>query len=311
METVNTSTQLPVIDLGAYMANKPGSLELAAKQVREALENVGFFSIVGHGVPWEQVEEIYDWARRYHDLALETKRDHLMSSGNMGYIGIGGAQIRDRAHSLNAAFFMGRPGSKRNQFPSDTILPGFRSAAESYYRTLESLCLKILPLYALAADMAKDYFQSFFSPSLATLRVTHYPDVPAEDDQFGIDTHSDAGFMTLLPTNTVNGLWIESETGWFQVDQEPMSFVVNSGDTLRSWSNNRFRSTRHRALNESGGDRYAIPFFFDPRADTSIEPLSGCVDELNPVTVSAYRYGDYLRTFMQAEYAQTANSSIK
>ena len=107
METVNTSTQLPVIDLGAYMANKPGSLELAAKQVREALENVGFFSIVGHGVPWEQVEEIYDWARRYHDLALETKRDHLMSSGNMGYIGIGGAQIRDRAHSLNAAFFMG------------------------------------------------------------------------------------------------------------------------------------------------------------------------------------------------------------
>ena len=56
METVNTSTQLPVIDLGAYMANKPGSLELAAKQVREALENVGFFSIVGHGVAKRSIQ---------------------------------------------------------------------------------------------------------------------------------------------------------------------------------------------------------------------------------------------------------------
>ena len=69
MERAGTSTQLPVIDLGAYLANKSGSLEFAAKQVREALENVGFFSIIGHGVPWDQVEEIYDWGRRYHYLA--------------------------------------------------------------------------------------------------------------------------------------------------------------------------------------------------------------------------------------------------
>ena len=143
MEGFNASSQLPIIDLGAYMANKSGSLEFASTQVREALEKVGFFSIVGHGVPWEQVEEIYDWARRYHDLAIESKHDHLMSSGKMGYIGIGGAQIGDRPHSLNSAFFMGRPGSKRNQFPCDTILPGFRSAAEAYYRTLEQLCLII------------------------------------------------------------------------------------------------------------------------------------------------------------------------
>jgi len=309
MERAGTSTQLPVIDLGAYLANKSGSLEFAAKQVREALENVGFFSIIGHGVSWDQVEEIYEWARRYHDLALETKHDHSMSLGNMGYIGIGGSQIKDKPHSLNAAFFMGRPGSKRNQFPADIMLPGFRSAVESYYRTLEELCLKILPIYALAADMDKDHFQSFFNPSLATIRVTHYPDIRAEDNQFGIDTHSDAGFMTLLPTNAVNGLWIESETGWFQVDQEPMSFVVNSGDTLRSWSNNRFRSTRHRALNESGGDRYAIPFFFDPRPDTIIEPLSGCVDERNPVAVSSYRYGDYLRDYLLLGLDQLRNSS--
>lgn len=56
MERVNASTQLPIIDLGAYMANKSGSLEFAANQVRDALEKVGFFSIVGHGVAKRSIQ---------------------------------------------------------------------------------------------------------------------------------------------------------------------------------------------------------------------------------------------------------------
>ena len=101
-------------------------------------------------------------------------------------------------------------------------------------------------------------------------------------------------------------MWIQPEDGqWFAVAQEPQSFVVNSGDTLRAWSNERFRSTMHRALNETDGDRYAIPFFFDPRPDTLIDPLAGCIDAAHPRCRDPYRYGDYLREFMQAGYAQT------
>lgn len=305
MAVTDTSTHLPVIDLGPYLAGEPGAMEAAASQVGEALETVGFLSVVGHGVPWERVEAVYEWARRYHALADEAKQDHPMTSTTMGYIGMGGAQRNGRPPSLNAAFFLARPGSARNRFPDPAALPGFRAAVEDHYRTMEALGHRLLPLYALAAGMPADYFARFFDPALATLRMTHYPATPAAEDQWGIDPHSDAGFVTLLPTNPLAGLQILSDDGWFDVAQEPESFVVNAGDTLRAWSNHRFRSTRHRAINLNNVDRYAIPYFFDPRADTLIDPLPGCVDIDHPPVVTPYRYGDYLRAFMQDGYAQT------
>ena len=307
MSSKQASTRLPVIDVGPYLSGVSGALERTAEELRAALEEIGFLSIVGHGIKWQMVQDMYAWAARYHELDDIAKFDHEMTSALMGYVGLGGAKRGDRPHALNAAFFMGRPGSKRNQFPDEALLPGFESAAESYYRTMERLCHKLLPLYAVAADMPASYFKEFFDPALATLRMSHYPPIAAELDQWGIDPHSDAGFMTLLPTNEVSGLAIKSDDGWFSVEQEPESFVVNAGDTLRAWSNNRFRSTKHRALNVGAGNRYAIPFFFDPRADTMIEPLPGCVNDLRPIVVEPYRYGEYLQNFMREGYIPTAN----
>ncbi len=308
MTSQQITNPLPLIDVAPVLAGVQDALDSTAEQVREALENVGFFSVVGHGIDWAEIEQMYRWAEKYHDLPAAAKTCHPMTATTMGYVDMGGAQRDTRPYSLNAAYFMGRPGSHRNQFPSETSLPGFREAAERYYRRMEEFCHQLLPLYAVASDMPPDFFDQYFDPSLATLRVSHYPPVSAAPDQWGIDPHSDAGFMTLLPTNKVDGLSIAGADGWFAVAQEPESFVVNAGDTLRAWSNNRFLSTKHRALNDSGADRYAIPFFFDPRPDTMIEPMSGCVDDERPLACESYRYGDYLRAFMQDGYAQTATT---
>ncbi len=301
---VMTTRALPVIDLTAVRAGHLSSCEAAAAQVRSALTEVGFFSIVGHGVSWDQVLDIYGQAARYHALPDDVKRAGLMGPRTMGYSPLGSAQKGDRRPALNAAFFMARPGSHRNQLPTDEVLPGFAVAVTAYYRAMDELGHLMLDLYALAAGMPVDYFHQFFDPALATLRLTHYPPVPAEHDQWGIDPHSDAGFMTMLPTNPVAGLWIRPDGGqWFAVEQEPESFVVNSGDMLRRWSNDRFLSTTHRALNESSIDRYAIPFFFDPRPDTIITPLPSLVDHEHPARHEPLVYRDYLTTFMSEGYA--------
>ena len=142
---------------------------------------------------------------------------------------------------------------------------------------MDQLGHELLPLYAVALGMPADWFGQWFDPSLATLRMTHYPPLAAADDQWGIDPHSDAGFMTMLPSNPVGGLMIRRPDGtWFEAVQEPRSFIVNSGDMLRRWSNDTFLSTVHRVRNSSGTDRYAIPYFFDPRVDTVIECLPSC-----------------------------------
>ena len=140
----------------------------------------------------------------------------------MGYMGLGGAQKGDRLPALNAAFFMGRPGSKRNRFPVDDVLPGFRTAVEAYYSRMEELGQQLLPLYAIAAGMAADHFGQFFDPSLATLRMDPLPARARFGRSMGHrPPHCDAGFMTLLPTNGIGGLEIRGDHGWFAVAQEP------------------------------------------------------------------------------------------
>ena len=302
--SVGCPSMVPVVDVEPFLAGQADALESTAAEVRAALTDVGFFSIVGHGVPWEQVEGIYEQAARYHRLTESIKLAHAMAPDRMGYNPLGGAQYDDAAPALNAAFFMGRPGSRRNQFPSGDDLPGFEDAVCAYYRRMDDLGQRLLPLYATAAGTSPDHFTPFFDPALATLRLTHYPDRPEGSEQWGIDPHTDAGFITMLPTNPVAGLAIRPEGGdWFEVAQEPESFVVNSGDMLRRWSNDTFRSTTHRAVNTSGGDRYAIPFFYDPRVDTVIECLPSCTDAENPPRYEPIVYRDYLTEFMRRGYA--------
>ncbi len=304
-EAPGEGTALPVVDLTGHLAGDPAESERAAHQVAEALREVGFLSIVGHGVDWDEVRSIYRWAERYHQLPLEAKTAHTMGPATMGYIPLGGAQ-QGELPALNAAFFMGRPGSPRNRFPADGLLDGFAEAVTDYYRTMDRLGHALLPLYARAAGMPSAYFDRFFDPALATLRMTHYPPVAAAAGQWGIDPHSDAGYMTMLPSNPVAGLEIQAPDGrWFAVDQEPESFVVNAGDMLRRWTNDRFRSTRHRARNDAPVDRYAIPFFFDPRVDTVIDPVPSCVDDAHPKRYEPLVYRDYLRDFMRRGYAST------
>ena len=217
---------LPVLDLEAYRAGEPGAGDELAAELRAALEEVGFFSIVGHGVDWALVEDIYRQAARYHGLPDEVKRAQPMTPRRMGYNPLGGESIEGRAPSLNAALFLARPGSARNQWPDEAVLPGFRAACSAYYEAMDRFCHDwLLPLFAVALELEPGYFQPLFDPSLATLRLSHYPAVPAEDvadDQWGIDPHSDAGFMTLLPANPVDGLWIRPAGGdWWEVRQHP------------------------------------------------------------------------------------------
>jgi isopenicillin N synthase-like dioxygenase len=299
-----TTDFLPVLDLEAYRGGAHGAREEVAGRLLDALREVGFFSIVGHGIDWATVEDIYRQAARYHALPLATKQAQPMSPRRMGYNPLGGESIEGRRPSLNAAFFLARPASGRNQWPAEAVLPGFRAACTAYYEAMDRFCHTwLLPLYAVALDLPPGYFQPFFDPSLATLRLSHYPAVEAAEDQWGIDPHSDAGFMTLLPANPVDGLSIRpGEDDWWEVRQEPRSFVVNAGDMLRRWSNDRLRSTMHRVLNRSGTDRYAVPFFYDPRVDTVIECLPTCTDEADPPRHAPIVYRDYLTRFMGNSY---------
>ena len=49
---------IPVIDLGPYLAGELGALDHAAAELRHALTEIGFYTIVNHGVPSALVHEV-------------------------------------------------------------------------------------------------------------------------------------------------------------------------------------------------------------------------------------------------------------
>lgn len=296
-----TVRDLPVLDLS--LLDGPDSVEMLGRSVRHALEEVGFFSIVNHGIPWEQVEAVYELSQRFHALAFDVKVACEMTGSQLGYSRLGN-HSRNGQVAFNEAFFMAHPRSRRTQWPPEDALPEFRATASDYFAAMDQLGHRLLPLYAIALSLPLDYFDAFFTPAMSTLRLTHYPRVAVDaSDAWGIDPHTDAGFLTMLPANPVAGLWINDPHGdWFEPHEEPESFVVNSGDMIHRWSNRRLRSTLHRVKNVSDGDRYAIPFFFDPRGDTLIECLPTCTDAEHPPQFEPITYLDYINNFMSRGY---------
>ena len=317
------TSEIPVIDLGDFLNAKPGARERTAGELQRACEQVGFFFISGHGVAQALIDAVFEASARFHALPLAEKEALKANEHNIGYMAYKASVSRasqvyegELKANLVAAYFMKRDlapnhpdviANKRfrgaNQWPQG--LPGFRETCVQYLDAMETLAKSMLPLYALALDLEADFFDEAFAEPQYSLRLSHYPPSDAEDNQFGVAPHTDSSFLTMLAQNKVAGLQIQRTDGtWIDAPPIEGTFVVNSGDMLRRWTNHRLLSTPHRAVAMAPGrDRYAIPFFFDCTADYVMECLPTCQDAKNPPRYPPTSYSDYMLWFARQNYA--------
>jgi isopenicillin N synthase-like dioxygenase len=316
---------IPVIDFEPCFAGKRGMLEAAAAEVRRALEDVGFFVMVNHGVPLPMIERTFAEARRFHDQPLDRKMALRMNEHNNGYMAQGRYAVwtsdvnANDKPDLNEAFFC-----KRERGPEDPLLasgrrfvglnrwpddvPGFREIVLAYTDAMDDLSRRVLPVCAVALELAPNAFDAAFAESQFSFRLSHYPPVVAEPNQFGIAPHTDANFLTFLAQSEVPGLQVRMPSGeWLDVPYVPGSYAVNSGDMMVRWTNGRFKSTPHRAVPPVGRHRYAIPFFLGPHIDTMIECLPTCQGPGDPPRFPPITYEAYLTWWYDANY----NASVQ
>ena len=319
---------LPVIDLGSYRAGVPGAREAVAAELGAALETVGFFLLVDHGVPRELIARTFDEARRFHAQPAAAKLALRMNEHNNGYMTLGRYAVwtsdvnANDQPDLNEAFFTkrerapddplvlaGRRFAGPNRWPED--LPGFRETVLAYTAAVDALGRLLMPACAVALDLPPDAFDAAFAESQFSFRLSHYPPVPAEANQFGIAPHTDANFLTFLAQTEVPGLQLRLPSGeWLDVPYVPDSYAVNSGDMLTRWTNGRFKSTPHRALPPVGRDRYAIPFFLGPHLDTEIACLPTCQGPDRPAQYPPITYDAYLHWWYDTNYNARAQDDI-
>jgi isopenicillin N synthase-like dioxygenase len=313
-EPASPDEEIPVLDVGPFLAGRPGALQRLAGEVRYALENIGFFYIRAHGIPQSLIDRVFAETVRFHALPLERKLQIRVNTLGVGYMPNKGLQVKSfegmkaNKPDIGEGFVATRERAPHergpewektvyrcaNQWPAD--LPGFRDTVVEYYTALEALSIRLLAVYATALDLEPDYFDAAFEHGNATgvLRLSHYPPIEIEENQYSIAPHVDGDFITFLAQSQIPGLHIRTRTGkWIQAPVLSGTLLVNSGEMLRIWSNDRFIATPHRVLNCGGQERYAIPFFYFPHPDTLMECLPTCQGpdrppRHKPITVGAY-----------------------
>lgn len=291
---------IPVLDLGPWLTGgDPAALEALAEQLRIACEDVGFFSITGHGVAASLVDEMFGAVRRFHAQPQAHKDAIRMDRpgwphGGMGYLPLRNRKLPARdTVNVNEAFLVKRDhrlGMDDNQWPDPRHLPGFRPTVEAYAEGMEQLGKGLLPVFARALDMPSDYFETAFEQPFYRLRMSHYP--PTDDGGFGINPHVDTTFCTILAQDRPGlAIFSERRQAWIAVPVIDGAFVVNTGELLRQWTNDRFLSTKHFATNNTeSASRYSIPFFFNANADHVMECIPSCCSEENPPRYAPVSY---------------------
>ncbi|HYC48182.1 MAG TPA: 2-oxoglutarate and iron-dependent oxygenase domain-containing protein [Burkholderiales bacterium] len=313
---------IPVIDFGPAFRGEPGGLDAVAAHVRHACEHVGFFYIAGHGVAQEVIDAAFEASREFHALPLEDKMRLKINENNIGYLPVNQSMQRattvhkNTRPNYNDSFFIshdrgadhpdviaGKPLRGRNQWPDGHAQ--MRAAMVRYFKALEGVGERMLPVLARSLDMPADYFGPFFeNEAHINLRFLHYPPQETDDaEQFGQAPHTDNSFITILAREKVPGLAVQLPSGeWLPPPVIPGTFLVNLGNMMKRWSNDRFRSTPHGVLNDSGADRYSIAFFYSPNPASRIECLPSCTGPDNPPRYPPALYGDLILEFFNANY---------
>jgi isopenicillin N synthase-like dioxygenase len=145
---------------------------------------------------------------------------------------------------------------------------------------------------------------------VCTTRLLHYPPHPAQaaPGQIGCGAHTDWGALTLLAQDTAGGLQVAQRDGtWLDIPPLPGTFIVNSGDMMARWTNDRWASTLHRVVNPPVGlaqsRRLSIGMFVHPNYDQSIACVPTCVAPGAQPRHAAITAGEHIKRKIEASHA--------
>jgi len=317
---------VPVVDLTRARSGDPEARVATARALGQVCETSGFMAVVGHGVPNGTSAELYRVTKEFFALPREVKA-HLASApddplmrgfgreGSLAASNEDASVVDERAlPDVSETYTFNRLGEPSapslpadadprlalpNQWPA---LPGFAAAYRAYYREMERLAAEIMRLFALALDLPENWFDDKVDEHMTNLTANYYPAqiVPPRPGQLRKGQHSDWGSLTILyQDDAPGGLQVLGKGGnWVGVPAIKGSFVVNIGDLMAVWTNDRWVSTVHRVVNPprdvANTERYSVAFFHQPNFDARIECIPTCTGPSNPPRYAPTYSGEYI-----------------
>ncbi|KMT00550.1 hypothetical protein BVRB_9g218490 [Beta vulgaris subsp. vulgaris] len=312
------ANEIPVIDISS-------ASDAVIGEIKEACEKWGFFQVVNHGVPLEIREKVELAARKFFGLPLEEKKKVRRDEENpLGYYDSDHTKnVRDWKEIFDftvedptlvpASHVIGDEEIKelRNQWPD--CPPDFREACEEYTQEMMKLSFKLLELIALSLSIPADRLSDCFKDHTSFVRINYYPPCPFPDLALGVGPHKDSGALTVLAQDDVGGLEVKRKTdgAWILVKPIPDAYIINVGDVIQVWSNDKYESVEHRVKVNSEKERLSIPFFFNPSHYVMVKPFDELIDEQNSAKYREYNYGKFYTTRRLSDFKKLDVENIQ
>lgn len=320
---------VPLIDL-AQARTSARDRRMVARQIDDANSHIGFLGVINHGVAPRLLNDMYAITAEFFELAQDEKLAVRAQPGtSRGYMppksrALARTRGRMTPADLVEFFSIGLPNvlaedpwfrrARELGHFHDNVWPArpahFREIWQTYYAEMAEMAFEMMRLFALALGLDERWFDDKVDRPISNLFANHYPPLreQPEPDQLRIGEHTDYGSLTLLyQRDAVGGLEVSLDGSWIPIAPIPDSFVVNIGDLMARWTNDRWISTLHRVQNPTftgpASRRLSLPFFCQPNYDAVIEPVPSCVSAGNPPRYPAITSGDNVVNKTDASFA--------
>lgn len=282
--TAATFTAIPEIDLAR--ARDGDQRDAAVDELRRVCHEVGFFQLVGHGVPREFLDRYLEQMQAFFALPEDVKAriDKAWSRHFRGWERVGAELTDNRPDYREQLDLSGENPSYPvdveppylrldgpNQWLDDDVLPGFRATVEEFFTRMGAVADRLMGLLALGLGLDEDHFRHVFGERpLPFVKLISYPATPT--GEAGVNAHHDAGFLTILMQHGVGGLQALNPDGeWIDVPPRDDAFVVNLGEMLQAMTGNYYVATTHRVITNE--PRFSSAYFHGPDLRTVLAPI--------------------------------------
>tara|TARA_B100001971_G_C18268046_1_gene596778 strand:- start:231812 stop:232753 length:942 start_codon:yes stop_codon:yes gene_type:complete len=290
---MSNERKVPELSLLSFIHGNSTEKAQFVDKLYSGIKDYGFIILVDHNITQDVIDNGYGAVKNFFMQAEEQKKKFVSPSGGgqRGYTPFGTEHAKDNPHKdLKEFYHVGREVSEDHKFYKyypNNIWPevaGFKENLLNLYSSLDQTSIYLLDALGQALDVPQSYFRDMIDVGNSVLRAIHYPPVGDAPPAGSIRAaaHGDINLITILMGATASGLQLLDRDGeWLDVNTKEGQLVVDSGDMLSRITNEIIPATIHRVINpdDSGSERYSMPFFVHPNPEAMLECIPSCVGD--------------------------------